>query len=127
MSRIRSHDTRIEILFRKLLWSQGIRSYRLKAKISGKPDLFFPKLKIAVFIDGCFWHHCPKCYKRPKTKKKYWDQKIAGNVKRDSNITQQLRKDHITVFRFWEHEISKHSEECLKKLMEGINEKAKNG
>ncbi len=126
MSRIRSYNTKAEVLFRKLLWANEIRSYRLKSKITGKPDLYFSKAQIAVFIDGCFWHHCLECYKRPKTNKKYWDKKIAGNVKRDEQINKKLIEQGIKVIRFWEHEIKKNTAECLNKLKEGLNEKAKN-
>lgn len=107
MSRIRSKNTTIEIKFRKLLWNKGYRAYRIKNKIIGKPDVYFPTKKIAVFIDGCFWHKCPKCYIESKSNKKYWVPKIKRNVERDRKINSELKKQKIKVTRIWEHEIKK--------------------
>ena len=112
MSRIRSKNTKVEILFRKLVWNKNLRRYRIKAKILGKPDLYFPKQKLAVFIDGCFWHKCPEDFIKPKSKNAYWDQKIESNIKRDKKINKELRQQSIKVIRFWEHEIEKNPEKC---------------
>jgi len=65
MSRIRGSDTGPEVLLRKFLFSKGLRAYRVKAKVFGKPDIVFPRYRIAVFVDGCFWHKCPVCFVRP--------------------------------------------------------------
>ena len=116
MSRIIRRDTAVELLFRKLAWSSGFRGYRVKSKILGKPDLYFPKQKIAVFIDGCFWHKCPKCFVRPKSRNRYWDPKIEGNVQRDARNNAELRKQKIRVIRFWEHEIKDNSDKCFLKF-----------
>jgi DNA mismatch endonuclease, patch repair protein len=116
MSRIRSNNTKIEIAFRKFVWSRGLRGYRLKTKFKGRPDLYFPATKIVVFIDGCFWHKCPKCFVRPKSRNEYWDGKIRYNVIRDKKTTRRLRKETFTVIRFWEHEIEDNIERCYKKL-----------
>ena len=82
MSRVRGSDTKPEIIFRKALWREGLR-YRLRYKLFGRPDIVFPGPKVAVFIDGCFWHGCPEHYRPPKTRTEWWDNKIAGNKKRD--------------------------------------------
>jgi len=112
MSRIRSKNTQIENLLRKLIWKRGIKGYRIKTKVPGRPDIFFPKRKFAVFIDGCFWHKCPKHYIRPKSKKSYWDNKITTNIKRDKAINKKLKNMGIQVIRFWEHSIEKDLERC---------------
>lgn len=118
MSQIRSKDTKVEVIFRKRLWSNHYSGYRLKAKLSGKPDLFFSKQKIAVFIDGCFWHKCPHCFVKPKSKIDYWDKKIERNVERDKEITQKLYNDGIEVVRFWEHEVKKNLDDCVKRFQD---------
>jgi len=116
MSRIKNRDTKAELNFRKYIWSRGLKGYRIKAKISGKPDLYFSKKKIAVFVDGCFWHKCPKCFVKPKSKKRYWNKKIERNVKRDKEINSKLKKQKTAVLRFWEHEIKKDLKKCYSKL-----------
>ena len=90
MSRIRSRDTGPEIKFRKLLFSEGLRGYRISAKLPGKPDIIFRKYKLAIFIDGCFWHKCPKCFIGPETHKKFWQDKIKSNVERDKKVNGML-------------------------------------
>ena len=69
--------------------------------------MFFTKKKIALFIDGCFWHKCPKCFIKPKSNLKFWNEKIKRNVLRDKKINKKLKSDKITVIRIWEHEIKK--------------------
>ena len=120
MSQIKGKDTKSEIIFRKYIWSRGTRGYRTNSKIDGKPDLYFPKKKIAVFIDGCFWHKCPKCFIAPKSNKIFWMDKINGNIRRDRKVNKLLKKDGIRVIRFWEHEITENLKECYNKLKKEI-------
>lgn len=116
MSQIKGKDTKIEKEFRKHIWNKGIRGYRIKNKISGRPDLYFPSKKIAVFIDGCFWHKCPKCFIKPKSNISFWNNKINNNVKKDLEINKLLKKQDIKVIRFWEHEVKKELHKCFKKM-----------
>lgn len=116
MSHIRSRNTAPELKFRNYLRKKGLKNYRVKNNIRGKPDIYFPKKKIAVFIDGCFWHKCPKCFVGPKTKKTYWMKKIKRNIERDKEINSILKKNKIKVLRIWEHEINKNIEKCYLKL-----------
>lgn len=116
MSRIRSGNTKIEILFRRLIWSEGLKGYRIHSRNTGKADIYFPKKKIAVFIDGCFWHKCPDHYIRPKSRNDYWDNKIKNNTLRDRKINKELEKKGIQVIRFWEHEIENNPDKCYSKL-----------
>lgn len=75
--------------------------------VDGCPDFFFKKKKIAVFVDGCFWHGCPICKRRtPKTRRSYWQAKIAANRQRDRNVRTRLRAQGIRVVRVWEHEVT---------------------
>lgn len=90
MSQIKRNGTSPEVIFRQLIASRGLRGYRLDAKAKGHPDFYFPRRKIAVFIDGCFWHRCPKCFVRPKTNRKFWTPKIRQNVERDRRTTKEL-------------------------------------
>ena len=116
MSKIKGKNTSLEVNFRKLLWKDGLRGYRLHCKLPGKPDVVFTKKKVAVFIDGCFWHKCPKCYKEPKSRKKYWLPKITNNAMRDRKNIQMLKKEGFRVIRLWEHEIKKNPEKCIERV-----------
>lgn len=121
MSRIRGKNTEPERKLRKLLWSQGIRGYRIHYNLPGKPDIVFPKRKIAIFIDGCFWHRCVACFQEPETRKEFWMKKINSNVERDLKTTKQLQNDGWTVLRFWEHEIRKTPNEVVEKIIKCLN------
>ena len=106
MSRVKGKNTKLEIALRKYLYSCGIRGYRINSnKISGKPDIYFPKRKLAVFIDGCFWHKCPICFEAPATNTKFWSEKIERNVIRDREVNEALQKSGIKVIRIWGHQI----------------------
>lgn len=100
--------------------------YRLKSKIAGKPDIYFSKQKVAVFIDGCFWHKCPIDFIRPKSKNDYWDKKIKNNVKRDKKINLKLKTEKVRVLRFWEHEIANNIEKCYRILVTAYEKKLQN-
>ncbi len=105
----RRRDTGPELALRKTLHRLGHR-YRVDFPIrpSGgrlvRPDIVFPARRIAVYIDGCFWHGCPTHGTRSATNRRYWDEKIAANQARDARITAALEADGWTVLRFWEHD-----------------------
>jgi len=107
MSQINGRDTKPEILLRKNLWAMGLR-YRLKSKVTGKPDLVFAGKKVAVFVDGCQWHSCPAHWVRPKSNTEFWDAKFEKNRNRDVAVNGLLKEQGWTVLRFWEHEVEKH-------------------
>ncbi len=73
----------------------------------GKPDFVFPKYRLAIFVDGCFWHGCPRCYKEPKVNTEFWREKIRRNILRDRRTLLLLRKKGWHVMRFWEHSLKK--------------------
>jgi len=104
MSRIRSRDTKPEIMLRRALWAKGLR-YRVKSKLPGKPDIVFSKQKVAIFVDGCFWHGCPEHFKLPQTRTQFWKDKIAANVRRDRTVDESLKQDSWCVLRVWEHQL----------------------
>ena len=105
MSRIRSRNTSPELCVRRKLRAIGVRNYRLSSKLPGKPDIVFPVKKVAVFIDGCFWHMCPKCYIEPNTRKEFWRSKLLSNVERDKNNNLKLLSLGWQICRIWEHEV----------------------
>jgi DNA mismatch endonuclease, patch repair protein len=120
MSRIRAKNTGPEAKIRKLLSAKRIRGYRLHYNLPGKPDIVFTKKKIAIFIDGCFWHKCPVDYQDPETRKEFWMKKIQSNVDRDKKVNEQLKNDGWTVIRIWEHEIRKEPEKAVKKIIRSL-------
>jgi DNA mismatch endonuclease (patch repair protein) len=73
--------------------------------ILGCPDFYFPNLRLAIFVDGCFWHSCPKCGRVPKSRVAFWSAKISDNRRRDSRIRRRLRSSGFHVLRIWEHEL----------------------
>lgn len=121
MSRIKSTNTEPELKLRRLLYSHGCRGYRVHYKLTGKPDIVFVSKKVAIFIDGCFWHKCPKCFVMPQTRKKFWKKKIEGNMVRDKEVNYRLKENKWKVIRFWEHEVRKNPEKCAKKIIRFLN------
>ncbi|MDP3993444.1 MAG: very short patch repair endonuclease [bacterium] len=125
MSQIKARNTTLELNFRKSLYSAGLKNYRIKTKIYGKPDVFFPKNKLAVFLDGCFWHKCPRCYIAPASNAGFWKEKIRENIKRDRKISMYLRKNGIKVLRFWGHQIKTNPNKCIAKVMDYLEKNEK--
>ncbi|MFJ3861600.1 very short patch repair endonuclease [Streptomyces sp. NPDC090085] len=109
MQAIRSRDTKPERVIRKLVHARGLR-YRVAARplpgLRRTADLVFRPAKVAVFIDGCYWHGCPEHYVPPRTNPGYWSDKVARNMARDRDTDQQLEGAGWLVLRFWEHEQS---------------------
>lgn len=104
MSRIRSKDTKPEMLVRKFLFANGFR-YRLHdTKLPGKPDIVLPKYKTVIFVHGCFWHGHEGCkyFKMPKTRTEWWRGKIERNVENDKKAVRLLKKSNWKVIQIWE-------------------------
>jgi DNA mismatch endonuclease (patch repair protein) len=116
MSQIRGKNTVPEVKLRKLLWLQGLRGYRIHYNLPGKPDIVFTKKKIAIFVDGCFWHKCPVCFQEPETRKEFWMKKIQSNVDHDKKVNAQLKELGWMVMRFWEHEVREKPDPVIKKI-----------
>ena len=121
MAAIKGKNNRsTEIAFIKIFRANKINGWRRNNKqLVGSPDFIFPKYKIAIFVDGCFWHNCPKCYIKPKTNIRFWNKKITDNINRDKAVNKFLKKNGWMVLRFWEHQIKNKTAE--KYLIKRIN------
>jgi DNA mismatch endonuclease (patch repair protein) len=90
-----------EVALGKLLWLAGLRGYRKHWPVAGRPDFAWPGCRVAVFVDGCFWHGCP-CKTIPKSNSQFWRAKLQRNRERDRNVDKQLRAEGWKVVRVWE-------------------------
>lgn len=104
----RGRDTKPELAVRRLVHAQGLR-YRVNVRpvnnLRRTADLVFTKQRVAVFLDGCFWHGCPDHFTLPSANRVFWDAKISGNVERDAETSRLLADQGWFVLRFWEHEL----------------------
>jgi len=119
MSKIRGKNTKPELLFRKALWKENVR-YRVdNKKIPGKPDVSIQKYKLAIFIDGEFWHgyNWDERKVQIKSNKGFWVPKIERNMQRDQQVNRQLNDMGYTVFRFWEQEIKNELNKCINDVL----------
>lgn len=128
MSKIKSSDTTVELALRREIWKCGFR-YRVNYGIE-KIDIAFPKAKLAVFVDGCFWHSCPVHGHIPKSNLDYWAKKLAKNIERAKNKDLRLREEGWTIIHYWEHDIKKDPQKlafqtCKKftSILTGLNRK----
>jgi DNA mismatch endonuclease (patch repair protein) len=109
MASVRSRGNRTtEIVLGKLLWAAGLRGYRKHWHVTGRPDFAWPRRRIAVFVDGCFWHGCT-CKYLPRTNSAFWRRKIQTNQARDRRITRALRREGWKVVRIRECRVRNHS------------------
>ncbi|OQO57749.1 very short patch repair endonuclease [Enterococcus hirae] len=124
MSKIRSTGGKAETLLAKRIWHEGYRYFRNYKKLPGKPDIAITKYKIAIFIDGEFWHGYDwenQKLKRIHTNREYWIPKIEKNMAKDRQVNEELRNMGWIVIRFWEkHEVLKNIDECVLEVKEAI-------
>ena len=116
MSKVKNKDSKIEILFRKEIWKAGFRYRKNSSNYFGKPDLVLKKHKAVIFIDSCFWHGCKKHREFPKTRKKFWENKILGNIERDKKVNSYYRKMKWKTIRVWEHTIKNDLSKAVRKV-----------
>ena len=119
MASIRSKgNATTEGAFLILLREAGISGWRRHVRLPGKPDFVFRVQRLAIFVDGCFWHGCPRCYRLPDDNRKFWKNKVLTNRRRDRSRTRRLRSLGWRVLRIWEHSLktSTHRERLLAKL-----------
>ena len=117
MSNIRGKGNKsTEIKLLQLFKENGIKGWRRHQPLPGKPDFVFPDKRLAVFVDGCFWHGCPRCYIKPKQNAKFWREKIGGNKNRDQRVSRQLREKGWKVCRIWECKLKKSPGSALGKI-----------
>lgn len=126
MSLIRGEGTSPEMRLRKALWIAGLR-YRLKNRLPGKPDIVFPVAKVAVFVDGCFWHGCPLHGRIPKSNQGFWLKKFTRNIARDIAAEAALAALGWLALRFWEHEIEKDLVGCAFKVLKAVRDRQRAG
>lgn len=100
MAAVRSKGNRsTELALGKVLWASGLRGYRKHWPVDGRPDFAWPCLKVAIFVDGCFWHGCTRCKSLPRSNAVFWRNKIEGNRRRDKRVTARLRRAGWIVIR----------------------------
>jgi DNA mismatch endonuclease (patch repair protein) len=117
MSRIRGHGNKAtELALAKVFRQHRITGWRRHQAHFGKPDFAFPRLRVAVFVDGCFWHGCPKHSTMPRSNRPFWAKKLAANKARDRLVSRTLRRDGWRVVRIWEHDLAKRADACISKI-----------
>lgn len=120
MSRIKGKNTSPELILRKELTAAGLTCYRIHYGLPGHPDIVFVGKKLAVFVDGDFWHGYLWKKKNRIPPKKYWQAKISSNITRDKKINKLLKNKGWTVIRIWEHELRSAPLEALKKIRSSL-------
>ncbi len=123
MSGIRGKDTKPEMLVRRFLHAHGYR-YRLHRKdLPGKPDIVLPRLRVCIFVHGCFWHHHPGCRFAvlPKSRPEFWETKLLANANRDQRVLKSLNEAGWMTFVVWECEL-RRPESALGNLLEWLRE-----
>ena len=125
MARVKGKDTAPEVFIRTALWRSGLR-YRLNQRIGRvRPDVVFPKRRVAVFVDGCFWHGCPVHYTRPRSGSVFWADKLYANVMRDRRQTLALEEAGWRVVRVWEHDAWLDLSGVVSKVAGAVREEAR--
>ena len=114
MSRIRGKNTKIDLAMKGMLEDMRVK-FEMYPKIPGNPDFIIPRKKIAIFCDGDFWHGY-RYDEKKKPSKKFWRDKIEGNMARDRLVSARLRREGWSVLRFWEHDIEEKPEKCRKRI-----------
>jgi DNA mismatch endonuclease, patch repair protein len=120
MSRVRTRDTAPELALRRALWKSGIRGWRLHPRdITGRPDFVFRGCRLAVFVDGAFWHGHPDYYRGQSGP--FWDAKIARNRERDRRVNESLEEVGWRVLRFWDFETERDLPGCVERVRGALN------
>ena len=117
----RRTDTKPEVALRSALHRRGLRfrkdfPVRVEGRRPIRPDIVFTRARVAVFVDGCFWHGCPSCHRPPSSNQEYWTRKVARNMARDRRNARVLRRDGWTVLRVWEHALRADPAKVLRRI-----------
>jgi DNA mismatch endonuclease (patch repair protein) len=128
MSRIRGRGNKeTELVLAKLLRVHGITGWRRHPPLFGRPDFLFRRERVVVFVDGCFWHGCPKHFNLPANNRPFWKKKFALNNTRDRLVTRTLRQQGWRVLRIWEHDLTKRPHACVRKIEAAIRRQTARG
>ncbi|MGH8016047.1 MAG: very short patch repair endonuclease [Candidatus Zixiibacteriota bacterium] len=122
MSRIRgsgNKETELELL--QLLRKNRISGWRRNYPLVGKPDFSFPKFRVALFVDGCFWHGCPQHSNMPVNNRQFWRKKLTSNKQRDKIVNSILRKKGWKIVRIWEHQLHSNPVFCVRKIRQKVS------
>jgi DNA mismatch endonuclease (patch repair protein) len=118
MARIRKFgNASTELRMLRLLRQHGIIGWRRHLSLPGRPDFAFPHERVVLFIDGCFWHRCPRCSQIPRSRRAYWLPKLLRNVERDREADRLLRKLGWKVLHVWEHSLEKQPIRVIARLL----------
>jgi DNA mismatch endonuclease (patch repair protein) len=109
-----------ELTLARLMRANRISGWRRGVLLTGRPDFVFKQQRVALFIDGCYWHGC-KCRRLPKKNRRYWQQKFEANQARDKRITRKLRAMGWNVVRFWEHQLKRRPQTVVKRIVVSLS------
>lgn len=125
MSKIKNKETKAEIILRKAIWGKGFRYRKNFKSLPGKPDIVFFKQKVAVFIDGEFWHGYDWVKKKKKIKSNpgFWIPKIERNIQRDTEVNEFFKKEGWLVIRLWEQTVKKNLSNCVEVIIKSLKER----
>jgi len=124
MSRIRGRGNKsTEGALAAILRTHKVTGWRRHTALPGKPDFAFRSSKLAVFVDGCFWHRCPRCFTKPVTNAVFWETKLAANVMRDLRVRRRLRALGWRVVRIWEHDL-RRPDNIARRIASALSKKA---
>jgi DNA mismatch endonuclease (patch repair protein) len=127
MSRVRSKGNRAtELRLGSLMRSQGVVGWRRNQSVFGSPDFVFPKARLAVFVDGCFWHGCPQHCKCPSSNRRFWKRKLSANRRRDLLVNRILRHKGWHVVRIWQHDLRRRPVWCVLRIVRALENVGKN-
>lgn len=118
----RGRDTSPEMAVRRAVWARGMRYWvdtRPLPELNRRADLVFRRERVAVFVDGCYWHSCPVHATRPSTNSDFWTRKLENTIARDRDTNEQLRAHGWTVLRFWEHEDAAEVADAVERIVQG--------
>lgn len=122
MGRIKDRDTEPEMALRRALWLLGVRGWRCHRRdLPGRPDVAFGPARLAVFVDGAFWHGHPSKFKAGQSGE-FWDRKVAENVNRDSRADAELTKIEWVVMRLWDFEVLENPLQAATRVKERLRD-----
>jgi len=122
MSRVRAHgNERTELALIRVFRRHHLAGWRRRVRLFGSPDFLFPKYRVALFVDGCFWHGCPEHATRPKTNRAFWEKKLLRNSERDILVSRTLKRRGWRVLRIWQHELLRKNETfCVQRIKRAL-------